>query len=170
MGLVQTKPTTYLDSEQDTKIYILVFRCFWSVFGQSWAQEPAQRPRLEKRCINQRKLAREIDSKAVWAPIKIYIVYDVGGSKIPSKAPPRGPESTPRAQKRSPRAIPNDSRVDQNSTKNIKMSKRSSFSNLATMWGHPPLLPTRAKRSKSGSFGDDPTSTCLKTVKICKQS
>ena len=30
----------------------------------------------------------------------------------------------------------------------------------------PPLLPTRAKRSKSGSFGGDPTSTCLKTVKI----
>ena len=31
-----------------------------------------------------------------------------------------------------------------------------------------PLLPTRAKRSKSGSFGEDPTSTCFKTVKICK--
>ena len=47
--------------------------------------------------------------------------------------------------------------------------QKSPFSNLATMWGHPPLLPTRAKRSKSGSFGDDPTSTCLKTVKICKK-
>ena len=31
------------------------------------------------------------------------------------------------------------------------------------------LLPTRAKRSKSGSFGGDPTSTCLKTVKIHKK-
>jgi hypothetical protein len=36
--------------------------------------------------------------------------------------------------------------------------------------GSPPLLPTRAKRSKSGSFGDDPTSTCLKTIEICKQT
>ena len=35
--------------------------------------------------------------------------------------------------------------------------------------GSPPLLPTRAKRSKSGSFGDDPTSTCLKTAKNCKK-
>ncbi len=34
------------------------------IFGQSWAQERAQRLRLEKRCMNQRKLAREIDSKA----------------------------------------------------------------------------------------------------------
>ena len=32
-----------------------------------------------------------------------------------------------------------------------------------------PPLPTRAKRSKSGSFGDDPISTCLTTVKICKK-
>jgi hypothetical protein len=55
---------TYLDSEQETKIYILVVLGFGPVFGQTWAQEPAQRPRLEKRYINQRKLAREIDSKA----------------------------------------------------------------------------------------------------------
>jgi hypothetical protein len=34
------------------------------VFGQSWAQEPAQRPPLEKRYMKQRKLARDIDSKA----------------------------------------------------------------------------------------------------------
>jgi hypothetical protein len=34
----------------------------------------------------------------------------------------------------------------------------------------PPLLPTRAKRSKSGSIGDDPTSTCVKTVKIFKNN
>ncbi len=40
----------------------------------------------------------------------IYLLL-FGGSKIPSKAPPRGPESTPRAQKRGPRADPNDSRV-----------------------------------------------------------
>ncbi len=46
---------------------------------------------------------------------------------------------------------------------------KTSFSNLATMWGDPPLLPTCAKRSKSGSFGDDPTSTCYKTIKICKK-
>ncbi len=42
---------------------MLVVLGFWPVFGQSWAQEPAQRPRLEKRNINQRKLTREIDSK-----------------------------------------------------------------------------------------------------------
>ncbi len=29
-----------------------------AVFGQSWAQESAQRPRFEKRYINQRQLAR----------------------------------------------------------------------------------------------------------------
>ncbi len=34
------------------------------MFGQSWAQEPAQRPRLEKRYMNQRKLTREIDPEA----------------------------------------------------------------------------------------------------------
>ncbi len=43
--------------------YILFFRGFRSVFGQSWAQERAQRPRLDKCYINQRKLAREIDSE-----------------------------------------------------------------------------------------------------------
>ena len=34
----------------------LVFLCFRQIFGQSWAQERAQGPRLEKCCINQRKL------------------------------------------------------------------------------------------------------------------
>jgi hypothetical protein len=38
---------------------------------------------------------------------ELYLFYYFAGSKIPSKAPPRGPESTPRAQKRGPRAIPN---------------------------------------------------------------
>ncbi len=55
------KCLTYLDSEQETKIYILVVLSCWPVFGQSWGQE---RLRLEKRCINQRKLARKIDSKS----------------------------------------------------------------------------------------------------------
>ncbi len=41
------------------------FSVFWFAFGQNWAQERAQRPRLEKRYINQRKLALEIDSKAL---------------------------------------------------------------------------------------------------------
>lgn len=54
---------TYLDSEQKAKMCILVFVAFWPVFGRSSAQEPAQRPQLEERNINQRK-AREIDSKA----------------------------------------------------------------------------------------------------------
>ena len=47
--------------------YIIIYTYyfyFWPIFGQSWAQERAQRPRLEKRYINQRRLAREIDSKA----------------------------------------------------------------------------------------------------------
>ncbi len=91
--------------------HFFVFLGFWSVFGQSWAQVPAQRPRLEKCYINQRKLTREIDSKALWARIKIHICYYLLGSKTPSKAPPRGPESTPRARKRCPR------------TKQIKMSR-----------------------------------------------
>ncbi len=55
---------SYLDSQQETKTYILLFRCFWFVFGESWAQECAQRPRLEKPYINQQKLSRNIDSKA----------------------------------------------------------------------------------------------------------
>ncbi len=42
---------------------MIVFLGFWSVFGQTWAQERAQRPRLEKRYINHRKSAREIDAK-----------------------------------------------------------------------------------------------------------
>ncbi len=46
----------------------------------------------------------------------ICVFYYFGRSKTPSEAPPRGPESTPRAQKGGPRAIPNDSRVCQNST------------------------------------------------------
>ncbi len=49
----------------------------------------------------------------------------MGGSKISSKARPRGPESTPRAQKRGPRAIPDDSRVGKHSTtKTTNESKR----------------------------------------------
>ncbi len=60
---------------------------------------------------------------AAWAPIAICILYYFGGSKIPSKAPPRGPESIPRAQKRGPRAIPNESRVGQNSTIRQRMSR-----------------------------------------------
>jgi hypothetical protein len=46
----------FLDSAQETKQYILVFLVSLQVFGQSWAQEPAQRPRLEKRYTNQRTL------------------------------------------------------------------------------------------------------------------
>ncbi len=55
----------YLDSEQETKLYSFnYFLGFWTVFGQSWAQQRAQRPRLEKRYMDQRGLVREIDSKA----------------------------------------------------------------------------------------------------------
>ncbi len=52
VDLLMGNPQSYLDSEQETKIYILVVLGFWPVFGQSWAQEPAQRPRLEQRYIN----------------------------------------------------------------------------------------------------------------------
>ncbi len=55
----------------------------------------------------------------------ISILYYWWGSKIPSAAPPRGPESIPRAQKRSPRAIPNDSRVGQQSANNDKRVETS---------------------------------------------
>ena len=55
---------TYLDSEQETKIYILICFGFRQVFGQSWAQERAHRPRLEKRHTHQQTIARGIDSKA----------------------------------------------------------------------------------------------------------
>jgi hypothetical protein len=40
----------------------VVFLCFWTVFGQSWAQARAQRPRFKKRYLYQRKLTRGIDS------------------------------------------------------------------------------------------------------------
>ena len=59
---------SYLDSKQETKMYILFFPCFWPVSGQSWAQEPAQRPRFEKRYINQRKLPRETKSSFFCVP------------------------------------------------------------------------------------------------------
>jgi hypothetical protein len=54
----------YLDSEQENQIYISFFIGFWPVFGQSGPQERAQRPRLEKHYINQRTLARGINSEA----------------------------------------------------------------------------------------------------------
>ena len=63
-GITSCVVSAYLDSEQETKIYILIFLGFGGIFGHSWAQEPAQRPRLEKHDIDQRKLTREIDSKA----------------------------------------------------------------------------------------------------------
>ncbi len=66
----------------ENRIYILVFHGFRLVFGQSWDQELAQRPRLEKRYINQRTLAREIDSKAP----RLKIVY-IWGLKVPGRPP-----------------------------------------------------------------------------------
>ena len=83
-------------------MYILVVLGFWSVFGQSWAREPAQRPRLEKRYINQRKLAQEIASRAlqkVWA----FRFFDPGPGasggprKVPLgyPGPARGPRGPP---------------------------------------------------------------------------
>ena len=61
--VLRTISFAYLDSEEETKLYILVFLDFGPDFGQSWARERAQRPRLEKCYINQRKLARETESK-----------------------------------------------------------------------------------------------------------
>ena len=58
--------------------YILVFLGFGPVFGQSWAQERAQRHRLEKCYINQRKRTREIDSKTLVALICVIGVVWAG--------------------------------------------------------------------------------------------
>ncbi len=71
---------SYLDSEQEASVYILIVLDFGPVFGQSWAQERAQRPRLEKRYTNQRKLPREIGSKVHGRPptIKGIPKYFVG--------------------------------------------------------------------------------------------
>ncbi len=59
---------TYWDAEQEAKIYIYIYICIYKyiigflcvrpIIGQTWAQERAQRPRLEKRYINQRKSTR----------------------------------------------------------------------------------------------------------------
>ena len=48
------------DTGQSNYIYFNFPRFVLQVFGQSWAQERAQRSRLEESCINQRKLARRI--------------------------------------------------------------------------------------------------------------
>ena len=42
---------------------ILVLVGFGPVFGQSWARDRYERPRLEKRCIKERKLAHQTQSK-----------------------------------------------------------------------------------------------------------
>ncbi len=56
----------------------------------------------------------------------------MGGSKVPSKALPWGPESTPRAQKQGPRAIPNDSGVGQKSTNKLKISRNVSVPDVSS--------------------------------------
>ncbi len=50
---------------------ILVLADFGSVLGKSWARDRYERPRLAKRCIDQRKLIRETDSKAPKLTCKI---------------------------------------------------------------------------------------------------
>ena len=70
---------------------MLVCVGFRSIFGQSWAQEPAQWPRPEKRYINQRKLSREIDSRAL-QKVWVFRFFDPrpGASGRPRKVPPLG--------------------------------------------------------------------------------
>ncbi len=55
------------------------------MFGQSWAQERAQRPRLEKRYINQRKLTREIDSKAPMLKVRLVGPEIVGSGPLSAR-------------------------------------------------------------------------------------
>ncbi len=50
---------TWVSNTWFFRIYILCFPGCGLVFGKRWAQERAQRPRLEKRYINQRRLTRE---------------------------------------------------------------------------------------------------------------
>ncbi len=96
----------------------------WAVHG--WAFSDIMRGRLSFCCTPLRRPKAWFDSerrRRLGTNKNIYVLLFWGVSKIPSKAPPRSPESTPRAQKRSPRAIPNDSRVGQNSTKNKQISR-----------------------------------------------
>ena len=101
------------DPEAHHLLFLKTFgRCFlsvWSIFGQSWAQEP---PRLEKCYINQRKLTLEMHHL-------LFLKVGPGFRRF--------------------------------------------------LGSKPPLVTMRTKRSKSGSFGDDPTSTCLKTIRIRKK-
>ncbi len=60
---------------------ILVLVGFGSVFGQSWARDRYQRPRLEKRRINQRKLTRETDSKVPKTNGILYMVVGPAGNR-----------------------------------------------------------------------------------------
>ncbi len=46
-------------------IYILILVDIGPVFGQSWARDRYEPPRLDKWCINQRRIFRETDSMAV---------------------------------------------------------------------------------------------------------
>ena len=52
------------------------------MFGQSWAQELDQRPRLDKCYINQRNLIREIDSNTFPAGRPVDM-YDFEVNKLP---------------------------------------------------------------------------------------
>ncbi len=85
-------------NNMETKMCILVFLCVGPVFGQSWAQKPAQRPRLEKRYINQRELSREIDSKAPWWPFQWaykYIFFSRPRPREPPKSAGNGSPGPP---------------------------------------------------------------------------
>jgi hypothetical protein len=77
--------------------YMCVFLVFGAVFGQSWAQELAQRPRLEKCCINQRKLARGIDAMGFRGPKRTPKNPNKSiktQQKLPPKSPPDFPKDT----------------------------------------------------------------------------
>jgi hypothetical protein len=72
-----------------------------------------------------------------------YIFIIVRGSKIPSEAPPRGPESTPGAHKRGPQAIPNDCRVGRNSVVFMFLAKCLHFGWVNNkIWVAPGALET----------------------------
>ncbi len=87
-----------------------------SVVGQSWARDRHQRPRLAKRCINQRKLTRETDSKApnsaeLKGPRKLVRIRpeSISSQMLGQKLGQTKPEKSGSAPVNRHTAIPNDS-------------------------------------------------------------
>jgi hypothetical protein len=68
------------------------------MFDQNWAQERAQRPRLDQRYMNHRRFAREIDPKApiklsykIWRCVQVSTPWLQRPIQDPIQAPGQGP-------------------------------------------------------------------------------